>query len=103
MGEDRALELLQLDTGLEPELVGEDRATRLVDVQRLGLPSRPIQRQHELAAKALAQGMRTHESLELSDDGGMPPGVEIRFDSLFETATAGAPTSRAISLCAKGS
>ena len=52
--EDRALQLPQLDARLEPELVGEDCAARLVHLERLGLTSGSVERQHELPAQALA-------------------------------------------------
>ena len=43
--------------------------------------------------------MRTHEALELSDDGGMPPVVEIRLDSLFETRHPELRQPRDLALC----
>ena len=52
--EDRPLESLQIGAWLEPELVREQRATLAVHVERLGLSTRPVQGEHQLATEALA-------------------------------------------------
>ena len=49
-------------------------------MQRLGLTTRPVQRQHQLSADALAQGMLTHESVELADQLVLATEREIGVD-----------------------
>ena len=51
--EDLSLELLQGGARLDPELV-ERGARRAIRVERLGLPARAVQREHQLPAQALA-------------------------------------------------
>src|SRR5207237_10322806 len=55
--EDRLLELPERLAGLDPQLVDERAARSLVDGERLGLPARAVQRQHELGAQTLAEGV----------------------------------------------
>ena len=51
--EDRALEASELEARLEPELLHE-RATRVaIRGERLRLPPRAVQREHQLGAQAL--------------------------------------------------
>ena len=53
--EDGPLEPAQLLAGLEPELARRAAAAVLVDGERVGLPAAAVEREHELAAQALAQ------------------------------------------------
>ena len=55
LGEDLALELVQVRAGLEPDLVHQPGTSRAVGLERLGLASVAVQREHELAARTLAQ------------------------------------------------
>jgi hypothetical protein len=50
LAQDRAVELLECRAGLDPELVDERPAGGLVHLECLGLPPRPVERQHQLAA-----------------------------------------------------
>ena len=54
MLEDLALEPLQRLARLEPELLGERAAALLVDLKRLGLATRAVEREHELRARPLS-------------------------------------------------
>jgi hypothetical protein len=48
MRQDRALKSRKLRSGLEPKLIIQLRTRPPEHVQRLRLPARPVQRQHEL-------------------------------------------------------
>ena len=58
VGQDCALELLELRAWLEPELLDQGRAGISVDVQRVRLTSRAVQGEHQLATQALAERVR---------------------------------------------
>ena len=62
------LELAQRRRRLDPELVGERAPERLVARERLGVPARPVEREHVLRAEALAQRVLRDQRLELADD-----------------------------------
>src|SRR5204862_6847660 len=66
--QDRALELLELRARLEPELLDEDAATLAVARERLRLPARPVEREHQLPAQLLSQRLLCDERLELRDE-----------------------------------
>ena len=82
--EDRLLEPPQRLAGLEPELVGQLLTGGAVDVQRLGLAARAVERQHELAAQTLAQRVRRDQRLQLADQVGMPAAGQLGVDALLE-------------------
>src|SRR4029079_10893398 len=54
LDEDRALQLLQLATWLEPEFLAQQRAGFLVHGESFCLSSRAVERQHQLRAEMLA-------------------------------------------------
>ena len=64
-GEDGKFELLQPRAGLEPQLLGQAASERLVNLQRLRLPRRPVKGEHELAAQPLTQRVALSEFAEL--------------------------------------
>ena len=86
--EDRPLELLQLDIRLEPELVAEERARFPVDGESLGLPARPVEREHELRAEPLAVRMLRGERLELRHERELTAERQLRVDSLLDRSEA---------------
>jgi hypothetical protein len=55
LDEDRALELLQRATGLEPELAAEQAARLAIDLERMRLTTRAVQSTHQLFAQPLLQ------------------------------------------------
>jgi hypothetical protein len=67
LAEDRLFEVAQLAAGFEAELADQGAAGVLVGGQRVGLAPGPVEREHELAAQALAQGVLGDQRLELSD------------------------------------
>ena len=94
-----ALEPLQALARLQPELLGERQAALLVDVQRLGLAVRAVEREHELAAQPLAQRMPRDERLELADELGVAAEREIGLDPLFERRELQLVEARDLRLC----
>ena len=46
--QDRAVKLLERRTGIDPQFLHERAACVLVDLQRLGLPSGAVEREHEV-------------------------------------------------------
>src|SRR5439155_10951933 len=82
--EDLTLEELQWRAGIEAELLARDLAARLVDVERIRVPTGPVQREHELAAKTLAQRMRSDQTLKLGDERRVPAEIELGLYALFE-------------------
>ena len=83
LGENCALEPLELRPGLEPELAGEQPAAVAVDLQRVALPATAIEGEHRLATQALAQGIRGDERVELSDELAVASELQERFDPVF--------------------
>ena len=77
---DRSLQLVERRARLDPEPVHERAARVLVDVQGLRLPTRPVQRGHQLHAEALAERVRGRQCLELSDELGVAPEREVSRD-----------------------
>src|SRR5204862_477628 len=64
VAEDATLEIPERGAGLESEVVGEHPPHGAVYLQRLRLPARPVEGEHELTAKArperMADGQREH-------------------------------------------
>ena len=54
LAEDRGLELAELRAGIDAELLDERLARGAVGGERVGLPARAVEREHELRARALA-------------------------------------------------
>ena len=67
LADDRRLERPELLAELETQLVAEQGPRPLVGGQRVGLASRPVEREHQVAPQALAVRMRGHEGVELVD------------------------------------
>src|SRR5262249_10965074 len=56
-----------------------------VRLERLGLPAGAVERQHQLAAQPLAQRAVPNEGLELADELGAGPPLEVGVDPLLES------------------
>ena len=78
------LEVTQVLAGLQAQLLLEHPATRLVRVQRVRLPARAVEREHQLAAKSLAVGMLGDQRLELRHECGITAEDEVGVDPLLE-------------------
>ena len=75
---------MQRPAGLDPELLDQRPARVAVDVERLGLATRAVEREHELAAQALAQRVLGDQRLELADELGVAAERELGVDALLE-------------------
>ena len=84
MREDRLLRALELGPRLQAELRDERPSRVRIYIERLGLPPRAIEREHELRTEALSQRLLANERLQLRDDLRMPPAREIRIDARTE-------------------
>ena len=74
----------QLRRRLDAEALHEPPAGIAVDLERLGVAARAVEREHVLAAEALAQRMLGTERLELADERGVAAELERRVDPLLE-------------------
>ena len=77
---DRPLQLLERSTRLDPELVDEGPARIPVGVQGLRLPTRPVQRRHQIPPQAFAERVLGDQCLELSDQLVVAPECEVGVD-----------------------
>ena len=84
LGEDRLLELTKRRRGLESKLVDERRAGTTVDLERIGLPARPVERDHQLPVEPLAEPVLGHERLELSHELAAAAKPEQRVDAILD-------------------
>ena len=60
MLENLGLQGTELGTWFEAELLDQQEPRSLVDIQRLGLPTAPVQRQHQLTTQSLPQRVAPH-------------------------------------------
>ena len=65
MREDRALQVLQLDSRLETQLTVEELSAFPVGLEGLRRPAGSVERQHEEPAQTLAKGMLADKRVEL--------------------------------------
>ena len=86
MLEDRLLERAQRRGRGEPELGGQAAAVVVVGGERLGLAVAAIQREHLLAAQALAQGLLGDELGELVNQDGVAAEREVGVDAVLGRA-----------------
>ncbi len=83
LSQDPPFEQPQLGARLEPELV-ERGARGAVGLERLRLPARPVERQHQLPAQPLALRLLRDQDLELADELGVTAEREVGLDPLLE-------------------
>ena len=81
---DSTFDLLQLRSGLEPELLREPASGTLIGLECVALASGAVQGQHELTDRALAQRVRSDERFELGDEVCVPACSEVRVDAIFD-------------------
>ncbi len=82
--EDRPFQLLQLPPRLDAKFADQNLPGVPIDLECLRLPSRAVQREHELGPRALAQGLPLDERLELRHELLMLAESEICIDAVFE-------------------
>jgi hypothetical protein len=75
---------LELFARLEAEIVVERAARPLVDLERLCLAARAVERDHQLRDEALAIRALVDQPTELANDVRMPPHGQIRVDADLE-------------------
>ena len=80
MAEHRSLELLQGRPRLDAKLLDQRRPRRLVGGQRLRLPPRPVEGEHQLAAEPFPQRVLGDQALELGDELRTLAALEIGVD-----------------------
>jgi hypothetical protein len=88
MAEDRLLELLKLETRLDPEFIDEQTSPFPIQVERFRLPGRPVEREHELRTRPLAKGMLMDKHFELPDELTVPTQGEVCLDVQLERPEA---------------
>jgi hypothetical protein len=64
LAQDRALELLEVVTRVDPELLDEGSTGVLIRSERLRLPTRPVERENELPSQALPIRVRGDQGLQ---------------------------------------
>ena len=78
--QDRLLELLQGLARLDAELVGERSPRVLVGGERVSLTARAVEREHQLAAQALPEGVLRDEAFELRHELGVASQRQVCLD-----------------------
>ena len=84
LAQDPPLQLLQRLSRLDTELVDERAPRVLVDVERLRLAPRPVERQHQLGAQSLAQRVLGDERLELAGEAAVTSERQVGLDPVLE-------------------
>ena len=92
MAKDRLLELLQGRARLDAELLDEQPPRLAIDLERLDLATRAVERPHERRSQPFAERMLADERLDLADqlceaterEVGFDPPLERRQAELFE-------------------
>ena len=84
MPKDGRVQLLELGRWLEPELLDENGARGPECLERVGLASRAIERQHQLGSESLAVGVFGSQRLELRNEVVMEMHREIRVDATLD-------------------
>src|ERR687898_1021099 len=82
--QDRPLQLPERRAWLDPQLIDQRAASRLVALERVGLAAAPVQREHQLQVEALANRVLAHQRFELADQRRVLAEREVRLDSVLE-------------------
>ena len=86
LAQHRTLELPQRRGRLDPKLLRESSPRVLIGAERIGLPARPEEREHQLRARPLPKRLLRDQLLELADQRVMPTERELRFDPQLNRA-----------------
>ena len=97
VAEDLVLELAELGPRIDPELLAEELPRRGERPQGVGLPARPVQREHQLRPEPLVEGVFGDQRLQLADEVlveperkvGIDPGLECGHPQLTEPGDLG--------------
>ena len=96
--EDPPLELAKLAARFDPELLDELRARVLERLEGVRLPTRAVEREHELRPQPLAKWVLAHKRLELSDERGGASELKVRRDAILERDDASLREARDLRL-----
>ena len=88
MAKDRLLELLQGRARLDAELVDEQPPRLAIDLERLGLATRAVERLHEHGPQPLAEWVLADEHLDLADELGVAAEREVGLEPPLERLQA---------------
>lgn len=83
LAEDRPLELLQRAARLQTELLAQQLSRAAVGGERIGLATRPVEGQHQLATQPLLQRVDCDEGFELGDQVGDVTDREVCLDPVL--------------------
>jgi hypothetical protein len=83
LGQDRGLELAELASRVEPELLAQRPRSIAICREGVGLAPCPVKREHELGAQSFAQGLGLHETVEHGHEFGMAAQCEQRVPPLL--------------------
>jgi hypothetical protein len=79
----RLMQPLEVRTGVQPELLRQLAPAGLERRKRLRLSARPVEREHQLPEKPIAERVRAHEGLELGHELGSATQGKVRFQALL--------------------
>ena len=82
------MQLAQATPRLDTQFVDQRAAGVVVGGQRIGLATRAVEGHHQLLAQPLAQRLPPDQLLKLCDQLGVPPELELRFDSFLDRRAA---------------
>src|SRR6476659_1504301 len=88
MPKDRLLELVQSRAWLDAKLIDEQPPGLAIDLERLCLATRAVERAHEDGPQALAEWVLTDERLDFSDELGVTAEREVRLEAPLERLEA---------------
>ena len=88
MAQDRGFELAQGRRRFKPQLLGKQVVEVTVDRQRIGLAVAAVQREHELPAETLPQGLLRGQALQFADQLASGAEGQIGFHALLDTVKA---------------
>ena len=86
--QDVALQLGQPSARVDPELLTQHAACLLERLQRLGLPARAVQRQHQQPVQALPERIAANQLLELGGGRGMPAKRQLGGQAVLQRGQA---------------
>jgi hypothetical protein len=82
--ENGLLQLLELRSRLDPQLLNQHVARIPVGGERVGLPAGSVEREHQQRVKALAHRFGGDERLELCDHVAVPALAQVVLDRELE-------------------
>jgi hypothetical protein len=86
--ENRLLQLPQCGSRLDAELLDEEVSRPAVDLERVGLASRPVEREHELPPQTFSQRVGGDQRLQLLDQLTAGRESQVGVDALLERLQA---------------